>query len=191
MSIEDKLKWDKKYQEKSSLLSPREPSLFVKKYCLVAKGKDALDLAAGVGRNALFLENRGFSVDAVDISSVALDVLKSRSKGTINIIETDLDNFNSTKSYDLIVKCNFLDRELIERSKEFLKSGGVFIVETYIEDKANEKPNSNPDFLLKKDELLKIFKDGFEVLEYKTFLNESYELYKMKKAAIAVRKMLS
>jgi len=191
MSIEDKLKWDKKYQEKSSLLELREPSLFVKKYCLVAKGKDALDLAAGVGRNALFLENRGFSVDAVDISSVALDVLKSRSKGTINIIETDLDNFNSTKSYDLIVKCNFLDRELIERSKEFLKSGGVFIVETYIEDKANEKPNSNPDFLLKKDELLKIFKDGFEVLEYKTFLNESYELYKMKKAAIAVRKMLS
>jgi len=188
MSLEDKIKWDKKYKEKQKLLEPREPSLFVKKYCQAAGGKEALDLACGVGRNALFLEDRGFRVDAVDISEVALDTLKSRSKGTINIIKADLDTFTPSKSYNLIVKCNFLDRALIERTKSSLKSGGIYIVETYIEDKANEKKESNPAFLLKKDELLKIFKDGFEVLEYKTFWNESYELYKMRKAVIAVRK---
>ncbi len=189
MSLEDKIKWDKKYKEKPKLLEPREPSLFVKKYCQVAGGKEALDLACGVGRNALFLEDRGFLVDAIDISKVALNILKDRSKGTINIIEADLDSFTPSKNYDLIIKCNFLDRDLIERTKKNLKSGGVYIVETYIEDKANEKKDSNPAFLLKKDELLKIFKDGFEVLEYKTFWNESYELYKMRKAAIAVRKI--
>jgi SAM-dependent methyltransferase len=188
MSLEDKIKWDKKYKEKQKLLEPREPSLFVKKYCQAAGGREALDLACGVGRNALFLEDRGFRVDAVDISEVALDTLKSRSKGTINIIKADLDTFTPSKSYNLIIKCNFLDRALIERTKSSLKSGGIYIVETYIEDKANEKKESNPAFLLKKDELLKIFKDGFEVLEYKTFWNESYELYKMRKAVIAVRK---
>ena len=189
MSIEDKNKWDRKYKENPKLLEVREPSLFVKKYCQVAKGKEALDLAAGIGKNSLFLETRGFRVDAVDISKVALDILKSRSKGTINIIEADLDNFTPTKEYDLIIMCNFLDRKLIERTKSNLKRGGVYIVETYIEDKKNEKKDSNPNFLLKKDELLKIFKDGFEILEYKTFQNESYELYRMKKAAIAVRKV--
>jgi len=189
MSLEDKKKWDKKYKENPRLLEDREPSLFVKKYSLIPKGREALDLACGVGRNALFLESRGFKVDAIDISSVALDILKSKSKGSINTILADLDSFEFSKSYDVIIKCNFLDRELIEKSKKALKKGGVFIVETYIEDKLNEKKDSNPNFLLKKDELLKIFKDGFEVLEYKTFWNESHELYKMKKAAIAVRKV--
>ena len=188
MSLKDKIKWDKKYQENPTLLQKREPSLFVKKYCNATKGRRVLDLAAGTGRNAIFLESRGFSVDAVDISKIALDVLKSRSKDTINIIEEDLDNFTPTKDYDLIIKCNFLNRDLIEKTKKFLNRGGIYIVETYIEDKKNEKKEYNPDYLLKKDELLKIFKDGFEVLEYKTFWNESYELHKMRKAAIAVRK---
>ncbi len=189
MSIEDRKKWDKKYQENIELLEIREPSLFVKKFAKATKGVDALDLACGVGRNALYLENIGFRVDAIDISPVALNTLKSRSKGNINLIEADLDDFIPSKKYDLILMCNFLDRDLIDRSKEYLNSGGVYIVETYIEDKDNQKSNSNPNFLLKKDELLKIFKDGFEVLEYKTFWNESYELYKMKKAAIAVKKI--
>jgi len=189
MSLEDKKKWDNKYSQNSDLLEPREPSLFVKKYSALAPTKEALDLACGAGRNALFLESRGFSVDAIDISKIALNVLKSRAKGFINIIEADLDSFNPSKEYGLIVKCNYLDRDLIERSKDALKEGGVFIVETYIEDKNNEKKDSNPNFLLKKDELLKIFKDGFEVLESKTFWNESFEKYKMKKAAIAVRRV--
>ena len=188
MSIEDREKWNKKYQEKRELLEIREPSHFVKKFAKVAKGVDALDLACGVGRNALFLEKIGFRVDAVDISKVALNILKDRSKGSINIIEADLDNFVLDRSYDLILMCNFLDRDLIERSKEYLNSGGVYIVETYIEDKGNQKPNSNSNFLLKRDELLKIFRDEFEVLEYKTFWNESYELYKMRKAVISVRR---
>jgi len=89
-----------------------------------------------------------------------LNILKSRAESNINIINADLDNYTPSKEqYTLIVKTNFLDRELIERSKDALKSGGIFIVETYIEDKDNEKKDSNPNFLLKKDELLKIFKN--------------------------------
>jgi SAM-dependent methyltransferase len=189
MSAEDKIKWDKKYQEEPRLLEQREASLFVKKYYGVASGKDALDLASGVGKNALFLEIKGFRIDAIDISSVALEVLSSKSKGSINTIEADLDTYTFSKNYDLILMCNYLDRTLINRAKESLNSGGVFIVETYIEDKSNQKKSYNPNFLLKKDELLKIFKDGFEVLEYKSFQNESYELYRMKKAAIAAKKL--
>jgi len=190
VSIEDKQKWDKKYTQHSELLKPREPSVMVKKYANALKEKKALDLACGAGRNALFLANRGFTVDAVDISKVALNILKSRAESNINIINADLDNYTPSKEqYTLIVKTNFLDRELIERSKDALKSGGIFIVETYIEDKDNEKKDSNPNFLLKKDELLKIFKNGFEVLEYKTFWNESFEKYRMKKASIVCRKL--
>ena len=192
MAVDDKIKWDKKYSENSDLLSPREPSMAVVKNYKECSGNRALDLACGAGRNSLFLEENGFEVDAVDISKLALDTLNGRSKyNKINTILADLDEFDlGEERYDFIVKCNFLDRDLINRAKKALKIGGIMVVETYIEDEENEKKNSNPNFLLKEDELLEIFKSGFEILEYKTFWNESFEKYRMKKASIVVKRLV-
>ncbi len=191
MAVDDKIKWDKKYSENSDLLSPREPSMAVVKNYKECSGNRALDLACGAGRNSLFLEENGFEVDAVDISKLALDTLNGRSKyNKINTILADLDEFDlGEERYDFIVKCNFLDRDLIKRAKKALKIGGIMVVETYIEDEENEKMNSNSNFLLKEDELLDIFKSGFEILEYKTFWNESFEKYRMKKASIVVKRL--
>ena len=191
MAIDDKIKWDKKYSENSELLARRAPSEAVVKYYKMCSGKRALDLACGAGRNTIFLEEKGFFIDAIDISQIALNTLKSRAKSErVKPILADLDRFDLGKDcYDLIVKCNFLDRGLIERAKEALKIGGIMIVETYMEDPKNQKQDSNPNFLLQKDELLEIFKEGFEVLEYRTFWNESFEKYRMKKASIAAKKL--
>ena len=190
MAQKDKEKWDKKYTEMADLLAARPPSNMVAKHCEEASGKRALDLACGSGRHSLYLSRKGFYVDAVDISSVALRHLAAQPDlENITIIEADLDTFvPQPNSYDLIVKTNYLDRSLIERAKEALKPGGIFIVETYVEDEGNEKKESNPDFLLHKDELLTIFEKGFTVLEHTSFWNEGYEKYRMKKEAIAARK---
>jgi len=183
----DKIKWDKKYSQKPELLAKREASGFVKKYAPLAPVKKALDIACGGGRHIFYLSELGFEIDGVDISSVALNRLQEVVDSNVKLIEADLDSFKFEKErYGLIVKANFLDRAVIERAKDALIKGGIFIVETYVEDENNEKKDSNPDFLLKKDELKEIFKDGFEVLEYKEFDNEPYEIYRMKKAAIAV-----
>lgn len=190
MSQKDKEKWDKKYTEMSGLLEKRPPSDMLSAHFATAPGAKALDLACGGGRHSLFLAEKGFDVDAVDISTVALRYLSDQA-GTeqINIIEADLDTFTPGRdTYDLIVKTNFLDRALIARAKNALKSGGIMIVETYMADPGNEKPDSNPDFLLQKDELPSLFGDGFDVLEYREFWNEPYEKYRMKKQGIAVRK---
>ena len=190
MAQKDKEKWDKKYTEMADLLASRPPSDMVARYHEEAPGKRALDLACGSGRHSLYLARKGFQVDAVDISSVALEHLAAQpERENITIIEADLDTFSpQPNTYDLIVKTNYLDRSLIERAKEALKPGGIFIVETYVEDDANEKKDSNPDFLLHKDELLSVFDDGFSILEYKNFWNEGYEKYRMKKEAIAAKK---
>ncbi len=190
MSLKDKEKWDKKYSEMSSLLAQRPPSKHVEMFWKLAPGISALDLACGSGRHTCFLAEKGFHVDAVDISAVALDTLRSRvNPESVNVIEADLDTFiPEPESYDLIVKTNFLDRALIERAITALKPGGILIVETYMADPANEKPDSNPDFLLQKGELLDLFSEGFDVLEYKEFRNEPHEKYRMRKQAIAVRK---
>jgi SAM-dependent methyltransferase len=190
MSQKDREKWNRKYKEMQDLLAPRPPSTLVKRFYHEAGGKRALDLACGTGRNTLFLAQKGFHVDAVDISEVALAVLKERIiDEDIDIIEADLEHFIPQQAYyDMIIKTNYLDRELIERAKRGLLSGGIFIVETYVEDDENEKRDSNPDFLLKKGELPQIFSEGFDILSYETFWNEGYEKYRMKKAAIAAQK---
>ena len=191
MSQKDRTKWNRKFSEMPDLLAPRPPAELVEKYLHEASGKNALDLACGGGRHTLFLSEHGFQVDAVDISAVALEKLSMRvDMERVSLIEADLDDFVLHEGkYDLIVKTNYLDRGLITRAKKALKQGGIFIVETYLADAENEKKDSNPDFLLQKDELPRIFSEGFEILEYREFWNEPYEKYRMKKAAIAARKL--
>ncbi len=189
MSQEDRKKWDEKYHDKPDLLDVRPPSKFVRNYHDRCEGKQALDLACGSGRHTLFLSEKGFLVDAVDISTVALEKLREKMGDSVTLIEADLDEYTPKQNhYDMIVMTNFLDRDLIARCYDALKDGGVFVIETYMEDDENEKQDSNPDFLLREDELVQVFYNGFKRLAYDEFWNEDFEKYRMKKQAIVVQK---
>jgi SAM-dependent methyltransferase len=189
MALNDKLKWDKKYENTPSLLEKREPSKKLINLLTKAKGKKALDVASGAGRNSIYLATNGFEVEAIDISQVALNELKKKGFDNITCKLVDLDEYEiAQNSYDLIVMTNFLDRNLIPKLATALKKDGILFIETYMHDKINEKPSSNPDFLLQKDELKSFFDDKFEILDYDEFENEDNELYRMKKQAITVKK---
>ncbi len=153
-------------------------------------GNCALDLACGSGRHTRFLVEKGFCVDAVDISSVALEQLsKTLSNNSVTLIEADLDSFTPQKDrYDLAVMTNYLDRPLITRTAQRLKHGAFFFVETYMVHPQNEKKDSNPDFLLNAGELKTFFGQNFSVIAYEEFWNEAYELYKMRKQSVIVKK---
>lgn len=194
MSQQDKQKWDAKYLKKSELLRPREASVNIKKFVERSVGAKALDLACGAGRNTIYLAKQGYEVDALDIAAVALEALAAEAlsedvQELVNAQLSDLDSFVPVpETYELIVMMNFLDRALLERVKEGLKVGGLFIVETYMDDLINEKKDSNVDNLLKKEELKTLFDEGYDVLFYDEFENEAYELYSMKKQVIVVKK---
>ena len=154
--IEDKERWNVRHVEKpmKHTVSP-----IVEKYIKHSKVGNALDLACGTGRNTHFLEDLGFTIDAVDLSDYALSRIKDRA--TIKKIEVDLDSYNLEKnSYDLIININYLNRRLMAQMIEALNDGGLIIFETFIE--AHEKPEQgsmNPDYLLEKNELLNAFID--------------------------------
>ncbi|MGW2523739.1 class I SAM-dependent methyltransferase [Streptomyces sp. NPDC001617] len=65
--------WDERYRG-SELVWKAEPNRFVQEVLagLNPSGR-AVDLAAGEGRNAVWLAERGWDVDAVDFSAVALE----------------------------------------------------------------------------------------------------------------------
>ncbi len=188
MSLKDKEKWDKKFSTKPELLAPRLPSKVVEEFYEKSPNFEALDIACGVGRHTLFLSKHGYMVDSVDISSVALSELEKKvDSDKVTLIEADLDSFTPSKKYGFMVMSNFWDRDLIKKLQDSLVTDGLFIVETYMDDEDNQKRDYNSDFLLRKGELLEMFK-GFEVLKYEEFWNESYEMFRMKKQAIVAKK---
>lgn len=151
----DRVKWNRKHARD---LRPRNPAAIVKKYYSLARAGRALDIAAGLGGNSLFLADRGFRVDAVDISDAAMNALKGRHPAVTAICE-DLDTYEIPENrYDLILNIRFLNRRLFPYIKAALTPGGVFIAETYLEGGSGETaPMSCRDYLLRPNELLHAF----------------------------------
>jgi len=190
MAIEDQIKWDTKYSETPKLLEKREVGVQLKKAIKHSKVGMALDIACGAGKNSIFLAENDFEVEALDISKVALDVLKKHNYKNITTVLTDLDGFSPVENtYDLIVMTNFLDRDMIPRLVKGLTSKGILFIETYMEHISNTKKSSNLNYLLKEGELKSFFNDEYVVVDYCEFDNEPYELYKMRKQSITIQKI--
>ena len=159
--ISDKERWNKRHVDKP-MRKNVEPLL--EKYIDEADVGEALDIACGIGRNTHFLAQKGFLVDAVDISDYALSQVDEIA--TIKKFEVDLDTYNlEINKYDLIVNINFLSRRLIPQIKEALRSGGVLIFETFIIAHGDFSQPVNPEFLLRKNELLHAF-IGLDIVYY-------------------------
>ncbi|MEV4482975.1 class I SAM-dependent methyltransferase [Micromonospora coxensis] len=69
----DSTEWDARYAAAPELVWTAEPNRFVVEATADLPPGDALDLAAGEGRNAVWLAGRGWRVTAVDFSPVAVD----------------------------------------------------------------------------------------------------------------------
>ena len=167
----DKKRWNKRFGKKEFALG-KEPNPFLKKHiCLLPKGR-ALDIATGEGRNAALLAQKGFEVDAVDISQKGLRKARklAREKGVkVNLLLVDLDHYQIEKDrYDLISDFYFLERRLVPKIRKGLKRGGMVIFETYILEHRTLGAGGprQVKYFLKPNELLRLFK-GFRILFYR------------------------
>jgi SAM-dependent methyltransferase len=165
----DRLKWNEKYLCR---YYSDEPAAIVKKYVELAGGRNALDIAAGNGRNALFLARQGFVVDAVDISDAGLAQFAGKHPG-IHPICADLDDFDiPANRYDLIVNIKYLNRRLFPYITEGLAKGGVLIFETFLSSPNPARDQSIcPDYLLQENELLHAFL-SLKIVYYKEAKHE-------------------
>ena len=137
---------------------------------LLPKGR-VLDVAMGSGRNAIYLARLGFEVEGVDMSPEAVNTaLESAEKVgvTIRAQVADLEgNYYIEKdAYNVIICFNYLQRSLISQIKDGLRKGGMVVYETFIVDQAKFGKPKHPDYLLKHNELLNMFRD-FRCLRYR------------------------
>ena len=153
-------KWDHIYRQSDQARYPASQVLTENNFLLPATGM-ALDLASGLGANAIYLAERGLAVTAWDISFVAIDKLKTYAvqQGlNINACQQKIVAVGFTQGYfDVIVVSRFLDRTLSDAIIGALKPGGLLFYQTFTLEKASPKPPNNPDYLLTENELLALF----------------------------------
>ena len=114
---------------------------------LIPKGM-VLDLGMGEGRNAIFLAEKGFEVEGIDISKTAIDRCLQLAKErniSIKAHVSDIRNFKiPEQKYSLIVAAgaslNFLKKsemeEVITRMKRGVKNGGFIYASIISTDEA-------------------------------------------------------
>lgn len=154
-----KHKWDEAY--KHAEFSGAAPAqVLVDNVYLLPQSGEALDLACGRAGNAQFLAKRDFEVDAMDVSSVALDGLGTFIKQHELSISCELRDIESeglgNKKYDVIVVSYFLNRELFPQIIAALKPEGLLFYQTWSQLKVDDRGPSNPEFRLKEGEFLEL-----------------------------------
>lgn len=155
-----KNKWDTIYA-KADDDNTQAASILVEHSFLLPENGIALDLACGLGANALLLAKHGLKTYAFDISSTALNKLEqqaSKQQLEINCQQQDIEQIPLDENYfDVIVVSRFLNRHLSNGIMTALKPEGLLFYQTFTQDKISSAPPNNPDYLLAKNELLKLF----------------------------------
>jgi tellurite methyltransferase len=180
----DRTKWNEKYRRRDC---PNEPCGIVKEFFSRSPGRTALDIAAGSGRNALFLAEQGFTVDAVDIAEEGLALFSGRHPG-IRPICADLDTFDIPAGrYDLILNTLYLNRRLFPQICEGLRPGGLLIFETLLELPGGAGHGECcRDYFLKPNELLHCFL-SLRVLHYHEECDTGRDEHRRLASLVAVR----
>ena len=155
-----------------------DPSDILEKYIFLASQGNALDLACGNGRNSRFLAQKGFQVDAVDISNIAINHLAGQDP-RINAICQDMDTWQIPQDhYQIIINIRFMDRRLFPMIEKGLKPGGILIFESFIDEKKA--------YCLEPNELLNAF-ENFHVVYYEEKKSEEPDKFDQSVYFVAVK----
>ncbi|MDN3016407.1 class I SAM-dependent methyltransferase [Paenibacillus sp. BSR1-1] len=164
--MDTKTKWNLKHKERIEQLKEPGPNPRLKNLSPNLSGGTALDLACGLGGNSFFLARMNYSVEAMDISDVAINYIHNYSvKNNLKLQPkvtnlTDLTNLKWPNSpYDLIVISYYLDRSLFPIVKNLIREDGYFFMETYYQSPLDENQRVSNQYKLESKELLAEFCD--------------------------------
>jgi len=156
-------KWNGKYRDVERKVNMHPPEFLISHadevLQMLPEYPRALDLAAGAGRNSIFLAERGCHVVAVDFALEGLRhcMRQAAMRGLqIQTISADLKTFVfPTCGYDLLVNFFFLQREVFPAMANALNPGGLLMFETYTShyQAAHKGRSMRREYLLEPGEL--------------------------------------
>ncbi|MGR6319122.1 class I SAM-dependent methyltransferase [Micromonospora soli] len=133
----DSSAWDARYASTSGLVWSAEPNRFVVESVTALPPGAALDLAAGEGRNAIWLAERGWRVTAVDFAPAAVERgrdLAGQRGVTVEWRVADVTAYRPVPgSYDLVL-ISYLHlpaadlAAVLDSARRALRPGGALVV---------------------------------------------------------------
>jgi tellurite methyltransferase len=139
---------------------PRLPSdWLIAHLTRIARDQPVLDVAAGRGRHALYLAERGWSVHAVDRHADALTTLDAHARSRHLPLRTSCIDLEAgpvdlgIETYGAVLVFNYLHRPLMPALVRALMPGGVLLYETFTARQRERGHPRNPAFLLTEGEL--------------------------------------
>jgi len=169
-------RWNQRWRDKASQADRQADPWLQQIASMLVPGR-VLDVACGMGRNAVYLAERGFSVTAVDVSPVALDLLKAQVDKRGLDIDTRLIDLESQPllpdgPFDLLLNIFYLHRPLLPDLLKRVAAGGMAVFRTFSCAGPAQFGSVNPEFALRPGELLEIFA-GWDVLLHEEGLEPS------------------
>jgi 2-polyprenyl-3-methyl-5-hydroxy-6-metoxy-1,4-benzoquinol methylase len=127
--------WDRRYAEKELIWSAG-PNRFVAEVLADVPPGRALDVAAGEGRNAIWLAARGWQVTAVDFSATALAKARQLAEARsveVDWVDADVRSYQPEGAFDLVLIADLhlpaaQNAAVIRQAAAALAPGGTFLL---------------------------------------------------------------
>lgn len=129
--------WDERFRTGEYPRDP-EPASLLERYVDALEPGRALDVAAGTGRNAVFLADRGCAVEAVDQSREGLQIIRQRARDRgvadrLELVQADVPSYEfPAETYDLITVSFYRAVDRLPDIKDALVPDGVLFYEHHL-----------------------------------------------------------
>ncbi|MDE2088953.1 MAG: methyltransferase domain-containing protein [Gammaproteobacteria bacterium] len=152
--------WDERYRAAPAVAVAAARVLVENRHLLPASGA-ALDLACGLGGNALLLAAAGLETHAWDSSPVAIEKLHELARERGLRVDAEVRDVvrdpPQANRFDVIVVSRFLERDLAPRLIEALRPGGLLYYQTHARVRVDDRGPRNDAYRLADGELLALF----------------------------------
>ena len=129
--------WDERFREGEYPLDP-DPAPILRQYIDSFPDGRALDIATGTGRNAVFLAENGYTVDALDRSREGLEIARENAEKrdvehNCSWIQADaFEHAYPEDTYDVVTIQHFRILDRLTDVKAALAPGGVIYYRTHL-----------------------------------------------------------
>ena len=129
--------WDERFRRGEYPTEP-DPAALLERWADRLPDGRALDVATGTGRNAVYLAEQGYEVDAVDRSRVGLEITMGNASDRgvadrVNPIQADLTEYGfPTDAYDVVTVSFYRTVDRLPDVRDAMTTGGVLFVEHHL-----------------------------------------------------------
>lgn len=175
--------WENTYQEQDIITFSNEPNATITEFEHFIKAQSkVLEAGCGEGQNAIYLAQKGYHVDAFDLSSYGIAKLKHRCElfhAQVNAFVADLTTYQFEQHYDMIICFGTLHfvsknewKKFINNAKKYTNIGGIHIIQIFTDVVPASEDIAPFAIGLAKDEEIKELYTDWEILQFKSYVFE-------------------